>query len=326
MVSRIIRHTPLLYHTKFFYQKPLNHLIGLQYLTSLFAMSHTNSPAIQTAGCLIIGDEVLNGKILDTNSHYFSKHCFNKLSIPVKKTIVCGDDKEDIKLSLQTLMESCDFIVTSGGIGPTHDDITYESISDTFQVDCELDEETVERMNRLRKDYVSKLSPRQLEAFYKMATFPVDKTGNVKTERIFIDETLWVPIVGVQGRVYILPGVPQLFKKLLDGLEPYIRPRIDKELSLKRYYVKTSTKESDLAPYLTDLQDKCNNQFGASNIKLGSYPHISWKTNTISIIGNEKVKDQDLRLIVSDVVDNIEGNAKEITIEEEDLMTTTDPK
>lgn len=280
---------------------------------------------IKTAGCLIIGDEVLNGKILDTNSNYFAKFCFNNLSISVKKTIVCGDDKQDIKLSIKTLMDDCDFIVTSGGIGPTHDDITYESISETFDLPCELDPETVDRMNRLRTDYISSLSPRQLEAFHKMAKFPTDTTGTNNLEKIFVDETLWVPIVGVQKRVYILPGVPQLFRKLLDGLESHIKPRIDKNLLLKRYYVKTLTKESDLAPYLTDLQNKCNDQFGDMNIKLGSYPHFSWKTNTISIIGNENVKDLDLRLIVDEIVNNIQGDAKEIGIEEEELMTTTDP-
>lgn len=282
--------------------------------------------AIRSAGCLIIGDEVLNGKILDTNSHYFAKYCFNNLSIPLKKTIVCGDEKEDIKQSLTTLMSDCDFIITSGGIGPTHDDITYESISETLNLPCELDQETVDRMQSLRNEYLSTISPRQLQAFYRMATFPVDKSGAIEIEKIFIDNSLWVPIVGVHKKVYILPGVPQLFKKLLDGLEPYIKPRIDKSLLLKRYYVKTSTKESDLAPYLTDLQNKCNDDFGASNVKLGSYPHFSWKTNTISIIGNEKVKDLDLRLLVSDIVDNIQGEAKEITKEEEELMTTTEPE
>ena len=52
---------------------------------------------IRSAGCLIIGDEILNGKILDTNSYNFARFCFKDLSIPLKRTIVCGDDEDDIK-------------------------------------------------------------------------------------------------------------------------------------------------------------------------------------------------------------------------------------
>lgn len=280
---------------------------------------------IKQAGCLIIGDEVLNGKILDTNSHNFAKFCFNDLSIPVKKTIVCGDDKKDIIQSLHTLMDDkCDFIVTSGGIGPTHDDITYESIAEAFNVHCKLDEETVDRMGRLRKDYIESVSERKRDAFYRMATFPVS-SGDVSVEKIFPDEELWVPIVNVNHKVYILPGVPQLFEKLLVGLKPHLVPRIDPKLSLQRYYVKTTTKESDLAPFLSDLQADCDKKFGLGAVKLGSYPHFSWKINTISIIGSQDIEPEDLRDLVARIIVGVEGDATEITMKEEELMTTSDP-
>lgn len=90
----------------------------------MFRNLNRMASSIKSAGCLIIGDEVLNGKILDTNSFEFAKYCFKELSIPVKKTVVCGDDADDIIRSLKVLTdENCDFIVTSGGIGSTHDDI-----------------------------------------------------------------------------------------------------------------------------------------------------------------------------------------------------------
>ncbi|CAH6722779.1 uncharacterized protein CLIB1444_11S00936 [[Candida] jaroonii] len=280
--------------------------------------------SIRSAGCLIIGDEVLNGKILDTNSHYFAKNCFNKLKIPLKKTIVCGDDRNDIIESLKILTNDCDFVITSGGIGPTHDDITYESIAEFYKLPVKIHEPTVERMESLRKDYLQNLQQNKKDAFLRMATFPYDVNDKIKVDYLYTDPKLWVPVVGLNQQVYILPGVPQLFQQLVDSLGDLLSQRIE-GTSLRRYYVKTTTKESDLAPFLSSLQHKCDEEFGGNVVKLGSYPHFSWKINTISIIGNEKVNDEKLRDIVEQVLKNIGGEAKEISIEEEEKLTTTDP-
>ena len=280
---------------------------------------------INSAGCLIIGDEVLNGKILDTNSNTFAKFCFNKLMIPLKKTIVCSDDNDSIVRSLKALRDEdgCDFIITSGGIGPTHDDVTYQAIGDAYGLKCELDSTTVEKMQKLRGDYLSTLSERRLNAFYRMATIPAGEN----VHKIFVDEDFWVPIVSVDQKVYILPGVPQLFVKLLNGLEPMLMQRVGSEQgaerSLVRYYVKTETKESQLAPFLEDLQQSCQEKFGNGAVKLGSYPHFNWKVNTISIIG-EGVENGELRKLVEQVIENIGGT--EIGPEEEEKMTTTEPQ
>ncbi|KAF3992518.1 hypothetical protein FT663_01383 [Candidozyma haemuli var. vulneris] len=277
--------------------------------------------SIKSAGCLIIGDEVLNGKIHDVNSFEFAKYCFRELSIPVKKTIVCGDDKDDIIRSLKTLTdENCDFIVTSGGIGSTHDDITYEALADAFRVPCTLDDETVQRMQTLRKPFLSTLQKPELDAFYRMATLP-QPSEQTKVSKLFIDETLWVPIVGLNEKVYVLPGVPQLFKKLLVGLGESVKPRC---LSQKftRFFVKTRKGESNIAPFLTELQNRCDASFN-KRVKIGSYPHFDWKIVTVSIIGDKSVPEQDLRKVVEDVVKNVDG--EEITAAEEDHLTTCGP-
>lgn len=281
--------------------------------------------SIRSAGCLIIGDEVLNGKILDTNLFEFARFCFNELCIPLKKTVVCGDDAQDIISSLQTLRNAnCDFIVTSGGIGSTHDDITYDAIASAFGVPCALDTDTVKKMTALRGDYLNGLSLAQRDAFYRMATIP-QATESVSVLKLFTDSSLWVPIVGVNDQVYILPGVPQLFKKLLAGLGDAIRPRVI-ELRCNRFFVKTTTGELSFAPYLTSLQDQCASKYGPGAIKLGSYPHLPWKTCTISIIGESSVPVEALRAVVAEVVANIGENAAEITNEEEEYMTTHDPE
>lgn len=279
--------------------------------------------SIRSAGCLIIGDEVLNGKILDTNLFEFAKYCFLELSVPLRRTIVCADNEQDIIKSLRSLRDdNCDFIVTSGGIGLTHDDITYSSLAHAFGLQCKLDQETVAKMHQLRGNYLSLLSPSQKDAFYRMATIP-QSSADVEVLKLYTHESLWVPIVGINNQVYILPGVPTLFKRLLHGLGEALKERVVPK-HYRRYYVSTRTNESNLAPFLTQLQDKCDATHNYT-IKLGSYPHFNWKINTISIIGDETVAVEDLRQIVSEVIAGVKGGAKEITAEEEDHMCTHEP-
>lgn len=281
-------------------------------------------PPIRSAGCLIIGDEVLNGKILDTNLYEFAKYCFSELSIPLKKTVVCGDDKDDIIRSLQVLRdEKCDFIITSGGIGSTHDDITYGALSEAFEVPCALDQTTVDRMNNLRGKYLLLLTKPQLHAFYKMATLP-QSTAEVDVLKLFVKDSLWVPIVGINSQVYVLPGVPQLFKQLLLGLGDAIKTRVVQN-KFQRYYVNTTSGESTMAPFLTDLQNRCDAKYGVQQIKVGLYPHFNWGLVTISIIGDDSIPQNELREVVEEVVASIGGGAKEISAEEEHHITSEEP-
>lgn len=286
-------------------------------LNALPKMAHS----IKSAGCLIIGDEILNGKIRDANSYELAKYCFNTLAVPLKKTIVCGDDRKDIVKSLQILRdEKCDFIVTSGGIGSTHDDITYDAIAEAFGVSCELDSETVDRMRSIRGDYLNLLSEPQLRSFYRMATIP-QLSSSVSVLKLYTASSLWVPIVGIQDQVYILPGVPELFKKLLVGLGDHVKSRVTLK-HYQRYFVETETKESNLAPFLSSLQDECDTKFGSQQIKLGSYPHYTWKLVTISIIGEDSVPEKDLLEVVDRVLTGIGGEAKLITSDREDYYST----
>lgn len=297
----------------------------MRHLLLMLRQARTMASSIRSAGCLIIGDEVLNGKIRDTNSFEFAKFCFNELSVPLKKTVVCGDDRADIIRSLQFLRdENCDFIVTSGGIGSTHDDITYEALAEAFLVPCELDHETVARMHRLRSSYLDLLSPPQLNAFYRMATFP-QSTSSVSVLKIFCDEKLWVPIVSINEQLYVLPGVPELFKRLIGGLAPVIKPRVVLK-EYRRYFVSTLSHESNIAPFLDSLQQKCDHKYGPDQVKVGSYPHFTWRSVTISIIGDSAVPESDLRAIVEELLANLGGNAEEISAEREDYITTHDPE
>ncbi|KAK4052079.1 hypothetical protein OIV83_002373 [Microbotryomycetes sp. JL201] len=105
---------------------------------------------VRSAGCILIGDEILNGKTRDSNANFLAKACFD-LAIDLKRVEIIPDDEDEIVEAVRRMHRSYDLVITSGGIGPTHDDITYESIAKAFDVELEYHEETKKRMAALSK-------------------------------------------------------------------------------------------------------------------------------------------------------------------------------
>lgn len=234
------------------------------------------------AACVIIGDEVLNGKIIDTNSRFFAKYCYN-VGIRLGEIITIGDDESQIVETLRSLRTKYQFIVTSGGIGPTHDDITYASVAKSFNLPTKIDQECKERMQRLSKPE-SRLDSSALKDFYRMATFP--HGPNVRN--YYISGDLWVPICSVDNKVYILPGIPQLFTRMLEEFTPTLRKIYDlKENTHEyvRFFIKTPRTESQMSAYLRKLQERAATV--SDEIKIGSYPHFGMGFNTVSILGTK---------------------------------------
>ncbi|EST06950.1 Molybdopterin binding domain protein [Kalmanozyma brasiliensis GHG001] len=242
---------------------------------------------VSTAACLIIGDEVLNGKTKDSNSNYFAKFCFD-LGIELKRIEVIPDDEEVIVEAAKRLTSQFDFVVSSGGIGPTPDDITYQSMAKAFSADGQLvyDEEVIRRMAenlKARQVNTDGISEDMITARKRMALFPAQHA-----EVIFPTEKLWVPVVRMAGKLCILPGVPRLFEALIDGFESYIpldpnRPRP------YRVLIHTRLPESNISPFLVSLTEKCK----PLDIKVGSYP--KWNNGVdVSLIGNDWDKLQEL--------------------------------
>lgn len=232
--------------------------------------------SIRTAAALIIGDEILNGKTQDTNSHAFAQYCF-QYGVDLKRIEVVADDEDEIVEAARRLCSKFDFVVTSGGIGPTHDDITYESLAKAFNTTVTHHEETIKRMtamNKWRRGIASQ-SEEQRAASYRMALFP--ETAEV----IFIDPEIWVPVVRLGGKLCVFPGIPALFQKMLHALTGFIPLPPPNERPL-RIQIFTERPESSIAPYLTELQKRLK----PHGVQVGSYP-ILYKGVFVSLIGRE---------------------------------------
>ncbi|KAJ7638864.1 MoaB/Mog domain-containing protein [Roridomyces roridus] len=229
---------------------------------------------IRTAAALIIGDEILNGKTHDTNSNYFAKYCFQH-GIDLKRIEVIADDEEQIIEASRRLVKNYDFVITSGGIGPTHDDITYACLAKAFNQPLAHHPETLARMAHLMKTRLSTQTPQQRAATERMALFPV------RAEVIFLPD-IWVPVVRLEGKLCVFPGIPALFTKMLNSLTPFL-PLPPPTERPSRIQVFTERSESMIAPYLTKLQMRVK----PHGIQVGSYPVLGHGV-FVSLIGRER--------------------------------------
>ncbi|THH31849.1 hypothetical protein EUX98_g2354 [Antrodiella citrinella] len=250
---------------------------------------------IKTAAALIIGDEILNGKTLDRNSNYFARYCF-EYGIELKRIEVIADDEEEIIEASRRMVKTYDFVITSGGIGPTHDDITYASLAKSFGQDLTHHQETLHRMSEMSKQRwgasLAQQNPEQRTARERMALFPD------KAEVLFIAPDVWVPVVRLEGKLCVFPGIPKLFQRMLTGLTPFL-PLPPLSERPYRQQIFTSQPESSIAPFLTDLQARTK----AQGIRVGSYPLLAAGVY-VSLIGRDQTA---VRGFAEEVVAKLEG-------------------
>lgn len=207
------------------------------------------------AAALLIGDELLSGKVKEANLHELAR-TLNALGIELSRVVMVRDEVGTIARELGSLSRDYDLVVTSGGVGPTHDDVTLEAVALAFGVELEFDETTVGLIERA---YGTPLSP----AHRRMARVP--KGAGLATAA----GVEWPTVV--YGNVWLLPGVPEIFRMKLDVLRAWVRG----PCPFHSRAVYTRVDEPELAPLL--------DQIVASfpDVAVGSYPKwfdASYKT------------------------------------------------
>ena len=242
-----------------------------------------------------------------------AKFCFS-LGIQLKRIEVIADDESEIIEACRRMSSNYDFVVTSGGIGPTHDDITYQSIARAFDLPLTLHDASFARMKKLSRPHPSQPDfnwdedSAALRAKKRMVILPYDKDVPDENQVVFVADDLWVPISVVNGNIHILPGVPRLFERLLTGLKPSLLPRLtDPEgKGVYRILFSTPLAESAVAEYLTELAAKVEPQ----GVKVGSYPRWGKSTNTVTLVGRNKE-------LMDSLVPEVEKNVKGRRVEKE---------
>ena len=199
----------------------------------------------KTAGIVIIGNEVLSGKTQDINSHFFCTE-LRQLGVEVQKIATIQDEIELIGREVAAFSKRYDYVFTSGGVGPTHDDVTIEGIAHGFHVKVVRHPDIEQRMRRRLGGDVN-------EARLRMANVPDGAT-------LLATEALFAPIVNIHN-VYIFPGIPSILQERFHAIKERFR---DAPYYLKNVYVKYG--EGIIAAMLNDLLAKF------PELMLGSYP------------------------------------------------------
>ena len=211
------------------------------------------------AAILIIGNEILSGRTQDTNTSTLSIW-LNSIGVKVQEVRVIPDVEETIVNSVNLLRKQYDYVFTTGGIGPTHDDITAQSIAKAFNLDYEIHKEGY----------------KILEKYYKPGEFNEGRQKMIwmpKNAKLLLNPTSGAPGFNVEN-VFCLPGVPSILKSMLGGLKNNIvggEPILTRTISLR-------TIESEIAKSLTNIQN--NNK----DVEIGSYPFFQSGKLGVSIV------------------------------------------
>ncbi len=214
----------------------------------------------KTASLIIIGNEILSGRTQDANMAFIGARC-DEIGIPLKEVRVIPDVEAEIIHAVNELRSRFDYVFTTGGIGPTHDDITAASVAAAFGVELERNAEAVAAMQRYYED-ASKLN----EARLKMADVP---RGAALIEN---------PLSGAPGfqleNVYVLPGVPLIMQAMFDGM----RARLTGGRPVNSESIQTDLTEGAIAGGLNTVQ------LNHPDVDIGSYPFFRKGTLGVNLV------------------------------------------
>ncbi len=203
----------------------------------------------RNAGIIIIGDEILSGMVKDSNSSYIIDH-LRDVGIEIKKIVVIGDIIEEIGSTVREFSDAYDIVFTSGGIGPTHDDVTIEAISKGFSVDMVKHPALLRRLRQI-------IGKEPTEVQQRMALIP-------KGAEVVTDIDLGLPMI-IYRNIYILPGIPSCLQRKVEVIKKILgsgRPPYVKKVYVDEY-------ESAIANTLAGLAKD------DPSVKIGSYPYMN---------------------------------------------------
>lgn len=204
-------------------------------------------PHDRTAGIVVIGNEILSGKVTDTNSPFLARE-LRKLGVTLQRITTIPDDVDVIASTVKYFADAFEIVFTSGGVGPTHDDVTMEGVARGFG-------RKVIRHPELDKRLREYLGANANEARMRMADVP-------DGAELIVDQRLGFPTIKCEN-VYILPGIPEILEQKFAALA--------ERFSAAPYHLRvvfTRDGEGSIAEHLNATVAKF------PDLLLGSYPKL----------------------------------------------------
>ena len=199
------------------------------------------------AALIIIGNEILSGRTKDKNLAYLAEW-LNEIGIQLYEVRVIRDDEKEIIDCVNLLRKKYDYVFTTGGIGPTHDDITTESIAKAFSVELETNPEALKILQSYYKEgelNEARLKMTLLPKGAELVENPVTKAPGFKMENVFV-----------------MAGIPSIMQGMLEGAKAFLK--IGNKMTSKS--IDVFMPESYVAEELSKMQDNY------PEVEIGSYP------------------------------------------------------
>jgi molybdenum cofactor synthesis domain-containing protein len=228
-----------------------------------------------TAALIIIGEEILSGRTKDENISYIASY-LTGIGIALQEVRVVRDVEAEIVTAVNALRLRYTYVFTTGGIGPTHDDVTTDAIASAFGVGVEIDERAVEAMRRGYSE--RELTPARL----RMARIPHGAE--------LVDNPVSKAPGFMLGNVIVMAGIPLIMQVMLDA----VAPRLKKGRPMLSRSIRIEAPEGDVAPGLASIQA------AHAEVQIGSYPFFEkGKLGTYVVL--RSVDEDALRRVLDEV-------------------------
>ncbi|MHA1670103.1 MAG: molybdopterin-binding protein [Promethearchaeota archaeon] len=258
---------------------------------------------------LVIGNEVLIGKTQDTNSHWMAKR-ITKYGHRLRKITTIGDSLDEISYSIKDILSrNPDIIITSGGLGPTFDDMTLEGIGIGLKRKLKLNDHAY---NMVKKSY---------EQAYKQKILKLEGMTKERVKMAYLPEDS-TPLPNMRGTapgvkiitennttIFILPGVPSEMKALfLNNIKPILKE--NQGVFIEKGFIFQGIGESQIAPYVSKVERKYPQLWIKTHPRIGLAVEVELSITEFNVENGEKLAEDALEELKKIIIE-LKGKIKE---------------
>jgi molybdenum cofactor synthesis domain-containing protein len=224
---------------------------------------------IITAALLVIGDEILSGRTKDKNIGYIAEYLTN-IGIDLREVRVVADVEEEIVAAVNALRARYTYLLTTGGIGPTHDDITAECVAKAFGVPIDYDPRAV----ALLKERLAQTGAEMNEARMRMTRIP--HGADLVLNKVSAAPGFWI------ANVIVMAGVPSIMQAMLDD----VAPKLATGAKMLSETVRADTREGDIGTELGVIAKE------HPDVMIGSYPFMDDRGPNTNVVVRAREADK----------------------------------